>query len=275
MSAQQAQTKRVNLRLEPGMHALLVELARDRGATMSEVIRDSIRSEHKNDGRGRKHGKSQTFEELCAVVDECLEQAVLDLRALDLFHKVFTGIQQIVANNPVGKTRSVLWDYLVTTYAHYAAAAVRRMLDDKNLSLLVVLNHVQVNYELVTRAAWIQRRKANHDGYWGPDDDDAAHLGFDAVVGAGHDRLSRKAVTKDKSRLVKTGKCIKDFADSRVAHIGHSPRGAVSWPELSTLIDQYRDVASKYLLLLRDVTDDARFSNEDNWRRLFKTAWCG
>lgn len=95
----------------------------------------------------------------CARWLHKIEADIIEVAA----HKhIYTELREIVLKNPRLHGRSAFWTYLVETYGHYVAAAVRRQvkIDRRAASMARVLKHLAETPNAIARE-WFVARFAN------------------------------------------------------------------------------------------------------------------
>jgi hypothetical protein len=170
-----------------------------------------------------------------------LERIGEDLLDLAVCTHIYRELTKIVVNNPDLQVPSTYWYFQHLTYEHYAVAAVRRQVKDKDDSISL---------------ARLLRELANQPNF-------AVHA------------IETQAVTADLERLKASLSELEHAADRRVAHLDKRP--PPERPEelkVYEAVDALLDVFQRYRIVILDGPWDFNLpASAGNWRSLFKRPW--
>ena len=194
-------------------------------------------------------------------------------------HKYFyTQLREIVGANRTLHGESVVWAYLVTTWAHYAGAAIRRQVKirDNAASMARLLAGIASTPKAVSRDWFVGRFAGRRSSPSHHQRTEAANRLFDEYAGAGRPFIDANRVKEDSALLRRVAAPVETYVDKLVAH--HDMKPPVSLPTLGeihaavdllvTLLEKYHRVVMGTTLIVGSAA-----AVGDEWKELFRIPW--
>jgi hypothetical protein len=189
---------------------------------------------------------------------------------------IFREVQDIIWNNPqLQKRPSGFYQWMLSTFVHSSALAVRRQVDrgKDSLSLLKFLREVYEHPDLIS----FDYHRSLYGRLTKDLGDDLARRMYDKHVGKNSTELDKGKVQQEIDELLAKSKTIHHYADRTIAH--YDARGLYDEPvptflELEECLRFLQELVLKYLLLLKGgAPRSLSVSLTCDWKAVLRIPW--
>jgi hypothetical protein len=217
-----------------------------------------------------------TMEKRRSRLEKWLNTIAEDVTEAITNQDIFREVQDIIRNNPqLQKRPSAFYQWMLSTFVHPSALAVRRQVDrgKDSVSLRKFLLEVYEHSDLIS----FNYHRSLYGRLTKELGDDLARRMYDKHVGKNSTELDRGKVQQEIDELLAKSKTIHHYADRIIAH--YDARGLCGEPvptflELEACLGFLQELVLKYLLLLKGgAPRSLSASLTYDWKAIFRMPW--
>lgn len=211
-------------------------------------------------------------EELQKKWKDWIEIIDIELGTLLRSKDIVDEIRRIAAINNRIKKPMFFYNWLVDNYVDSISMAIRRLddHDEKSISLYRLIKNVLDNPKVIDRNYFVSQypRELQDDGN--------ADADFDTFAEGGEQTISLDRFNDDPRQLKKEAKCIRDFADMRIAHYDRR-REELDIPthkDVGIALQKIDELFCKYKFLVAQIDNPTcKRPIQNDWKEPLRHAW--
>jgi hypothetical protein len=179
----------------------------------------------------------------------------------------------VSSNSAVGSDGTIFHNWVKTNYVTFVAMSIRRQMGEgqDEISLVKLISDIKIHPGEITRdwykSLYPDRKLFDIDVSVG-----MANQFFDQTAGKG-ESFDPTIAEKDLEALKTMGKDIKLLATRTVAHSIDKEVPKLTFDQVDQCIDKFKEITSKYLLLLTAAGENLEVVIVDDWQAIFTKPW--
>lgn len=181
--------------------------------------------------------------------------------------------EMVSSNSAVGSNGAIFHNWVKTNYVTFVAMSIRRQMGEgrDEISLVKLISDIKLHSGEITRdwykSLYPDRKLFDIDVSAG-----MANQFFDQTAGEG-ESFDPAIAEKDLEALKTMGKDIKLLATRTVAHSIDKEVPKLTFDQVDQCIDKFKQITSKYLLLLTAAGENLEVVIVDDWQAIFTKPW--
>lgn len=195
-----------------------------------------------------------------------------DLIRMHGSREIYNDYLKIVTQNKKVESEGVLFhNWVIDNYVTFIAMTIRRQADDNSrhhdvISLAKLIKDIGDHPEELTRKWYISLYKEQSDH-----SKSVADESFTKLAGSG-DYFDPQIAIDDLATLHEASKKVTDLATLSIAHYTKKFLPKLTFDEVNSCIDTFRELVQKYILLLT-ASSNAITPVMDRWQGIFTEVW--
>ncbi|MDY6834640.1 MAG: hypothetical protein SVY53_07585 [Chloroflexota bacterium] len=201
-----------------------------------------------------------------------------EMAELAMIRSIFSGLKEIVDNNPSLHQQSAFYHVFTVNYAHSVLMYIRRQVnyDRESKGLIMLAYDLKKNCSSITQDDYaslytrvsVDEHDRRYRDIWGRSNF-LKHFG-----GQTKTHLDPDIIQSDIEELLAIHKDSKSFTDRRIAHLDkQEPTSIPSLSQLDSWCDTLNEKLKKYIFLLEAADYHIEPVLQHDWKAIFRVPW--
>lgn len=203
-----------------------------------------------------------------------IQKITEELENLLMHRQIYRHYGEIVnSNKSIGSEGAIFHNWIKTNYVTFVSMSIRRQMDmgADVVSLVKLINAIRQNPAEITRD-WYRSLYTNEPLTGNGIAAGMADQFFNETAGNG-DTFDPAIAQRDLATLTEIGKDVKLLATRTIAHNIDEEVPKLTFDQADQCIDKFREITSKYILLLTAAGNDLEPVIADDWQNVFTKVW--